>query len=120
MPPNSACTSASRSIAPPPSTQEISAAGPATADAANAPSSHPDPMIEPTEVNSRPTRPTSRRNLRCAPGAAVVFALSTRPSPLTGLRPSQADDLREPTGPADPLLAETDLSRHALGSCCRC
>jgi hypothetical protein len=75
------------------------AAGPATFDAANAPNSQPDPMIEPTEVNSSPTLPTSRRSFRCAPGAAATLALSTKIPLLLRRRLAQADDSREPTAP---------------------
>jgi len=54
----------------PPMTHEISAAGPAIVDALSAPKSQPDPMIEPTDVNSSPTTPISRRS-RGAPAAAA-------------------------------------------------
>jgi hypothetical protein len=40
------------------------AAGPATSEAPSAPNSQPDPMIDPTEVNIRPTNPISRRSRR--------------------------------------------------------
>ena len=40
--------------------QEKIAAGPAIADALNAPNSHPDPMMEPIAANSRPIGPTCR------------------------------------------------------------
>ena len=46
----------------PPMTHEISAAGPAIVDALSAPKSQPGPMIEPTDVNSSPTTPISRRS----------------------------------------------------------
>src|SRR5258708_3275040 len=60
--------------AAPPRTHEIREAGPATSEAFSAPNSQPDPMIEPTDANSSPTRPTSRRSLRPSTGdaAAVV------------------------------------------------
>src|SRR4051812_45445938 len=43
------------------------AAGPAIWDAASDPNSQPDPMIEPTDVNSRPTKPMSRFSRRPSP-----------------------------------------------------
>src|SRR5689334_1245401 len=70
MLPSSACTSASSIIAAPPRTQAISADGPATADAFCAPNSQPEPMIDPTDANSRPTIPTSRWSL-CSTAAGT-------------------------------------------------
>src|SRR5699024_9365458 len=68
-----------------PINQEKIAAGPACCEAYNAPNSQPDPMIEPTLVNSNPTRPMSRRSLRspepCLPapaGAATPVMLLVR------------------------------------------
>jgi hypothetical protein len=60
MAPSSACTSASKRIATPPTTHEMSAAGPALAKAPCALNSHPDPMIEPPETQSRLMKPISR------------------------------------------------------------
>jgi hypothetical protein len=49
------------------------AAGPATEEANWAANSHPAPMIEPNEANTRPTTPTSRRSLCAArAGAAAI------------------------------------------------
>ena len=60
----------------------ISAAGPATDDAPRAPNSHPDPMIDPTDANSRPTKPTSRCSFRSgwAVAGAATLALSIETS----------------------------------------
>ena len=56
-----------RSIsAPPPITQEITAAGPASEDAYRAPNSQPAPMIDPNDANRSPKKPISRRSLRAA------------------------------------------------------
>jgi hypothetical protein len=41
------------------STHEITEAGPAIVAAVRAPSSQPEPMIEPSETNMRPQKPTS-------------------------------------------------------------
>ena len=54
-----------------PISQEMIAAGPATLEAVSAPSSQPDPIIDPTEANMRPTRPTRRCNFRW--GAIPIF-----------------------------------------------
>ncbi len=61
MPPSSACTSASSTIATVPISHEMIAAGPAATTAFSAPKSQPDPMMEPTEAHIRPMSPTSRR-----------------------------------------------------------
>jgi hypothetical protein len=50
-------------------THDSRAAGPAIFEALSAPNSQPEPMIEPTEVNNRPTTPISRRRRRLV-GAA--------------------------------------------------
>ena len=52
----------------PASTQEISDAPPAAFAAVSAPSSQPEPMIEPSEMNINDVRPTLRR--RCPASAA--------------------------------------------------
>src|SRR6185436_1237194 len=70
MAPSSAWASASRMTANPPMTHEISAAGPAIVDALSAPKSQPEPIIEPTDVNSSPTTPISRRRRWVPPAAA--------------------------------------------------
>jgi hypothetical protein len=44
----------------PPMAQAMIDAGPASCAALSAPKSQPEPMIEPTAVNSRPTVPISR------------------------------------------------------------
>src|SRR6478736_8896901 len=58
-------------------------AGPATCAASRAPSSQPDPMIEPRDTNVRPQNPTSRLSLAGLPvllGAAVaVCAMGVPP-----------------------------------------
>src|ERR1700712_3646116 len=60
MPPSSAWMSASTMIMTPPMIQEMIAAGPAAIRPFWAPNSHPEPMIEPTDAQIRPTLPTSR------------------------------------------------------------
>src|SRR6516165_9075464 len=60
---------------PAPITHDTSDAGPATTAALSAPSSHPDPMIDPSEMNVRPQKPTLRCNW--APGAACGLSAST-------------------------------------------
>src|SRR6185312_17092520 len=71
----------SRIIAPPPITHDSRAAGPAIFEALSAPNSQPDPMIEPTEVNSSPTTPISRRSrgapARTARGSRSMGALAS-------------------------------------------
>ncbi len=57
-----------------PSSQAKIAMGPAMWVALNAPNSQPEPMIEPTPANSRPTGPTCRRR----PLVASSAAYSTR------------------------------------------
>ena len=54
----------------PPSTQDTIEAGPASFEAVSAPNSQPEPMIDPTPANSRPTRPTSRRIPRSSTATA--------------------------------------------------
>ncbi len=51
-------------------THEISDAGPAFCAALSAPSSQPEPMIEPRETNISPQKPTER----CSPGPSPVAA----------------------------------------------
>jgi hypothetical protein len=53
-----------------PSSQAKIATGPAMWVALNAPNNHPDPMIEPTPANSRPTGPTCLRRPLVASSAA--------------------------------------------------
>src|SRR3954463_8766218 len=60
IPPSSACTRARTSIATPPITQEITAAGPAVTSPFCPPKSQPEPMIDPVEAHSSPIRPISR------------------------------------------------------------
>ena len=60
--PNSAKHRAMSMIITAPMAQEKMAAGPAMADAFSAPNSQPEPMIEPTPANRRPTTPMSRRS----------------------------------------------------------
>ena len=54
----------------PASSQDTIDAPPADVAAVNAPSSQPEPMIEPSETNINATKPTSRRNPGWAAGAA--------------------------------------------------
>src|SRR5690349_4603307 len=84
MPPNSACTSASRIMAAPPRIHEMIAAGPATSDAPSAPNSQPEPMIDPTEVNNSPTKPMSRRS-RGSTAAALPAPSAAKPASLPRL-----------------------------------
>ncbi len=60
---------ASSMIAAAPTTHEMIAAGPAIFVAFSAPSSQPEPITDPTEVNIRPIRPKSRRSDRAARSA---------------------------------------------------
>ena len=53
------------------STQEINDAGPAVCAAPSAPSSHPDPMIEPRETNIKPQKPIVRRKWVPPPAGAA-------------------------------------------------
>ncbi len=50
---------------------EMTAAGPATITAFLAPKSQPEPMIDPTEAQSSPISPTSRRSLLLRTGVPV-------------------------------------------------
>src|SRR5438270_9293832 len=59
MPPSSAWTSARMRIAIPPIAHEMIAAGPAVASAPWAPNNQPEPMIDPSEAQIRPTNPIS-------------------------------------------------------------
>src|SRR6478752_4237418 len=45
------------------STHEMSEAGPATVAAPNAPSNHPEPMIEPRDTNVSPQKPIERSSV---------------------------------------------------------
>src|SRR5215469_1680262 len=56
-----------------PITHDTTDAGPATTAALRAPSSHPDPMIDPSEIPVRPQKPT----LRCSPASALTVGLPT-------------------------------------------
>src|SRR4051794_14831296 len=95
MPPSSAWTSASRIIAPPPRIHDTTAAGPAIVDALSAPKSHPEPMIEPTDVKRSPTNPMSRRSRWLVPVCVsrpertLTLSLATRVS-SPSLRPGRA------------------------------
>jgi hypothetical protein len=65
-------------------THEMIAAGPAICVAVSAPSSQPEPITEPTDVNVRPVRPTSRRSEPCADDVSVsrgARATLTEPPP---------------------------------------
>src|SRR5215210_8219302 len=69
------------SIARPPNTHEIIAAGPASADAYSAPKSHPEPMIDPSEKKSSPSVLTSLCSLRpaCVSPRSSVCVVITNP-----------------------------------------
>lgn len=65
-----------------PTIQEMIAAGPAALTAFSAPKSQPEPMIAPTEAQSRPIMPTSRRRAclgdeRWGAGAGVAMAAAS-------------------------------------------
>src|SRR3954462_3942827 len=111
-------------MATPPMTHEMMAAGPAVTRAFCAPKSQPEPMIDPTDAQSRPIRPISRfsetgRRVGCCsietdighlPYAAPGRHTATpgplvRPDPLTGLSrldcaskrsAGEGDTLRDP------------------------
>ena len=72
----------------PASSQEISDAPPAAFAAVSAPSSHPEPMIEPSEMNINDVRPTLR--CRC-PDSAAGFDRSVTKHLHFRLRPGRAD-----------------------------
>src|SRR5579884_1955613 len=55
----------------PASSQDTSEAPPADVAAVNAPSSQPDPMIDPNETNISAIKPTSRRNPGRAPDTSL-------------------------------------------------
>src|SRR5436190_2828707 len=81
-------------MTPPPIPHEMRAAGPAKVEAVSAPNSHPDPMMDPTDVKRSPTNPTSRRSRRrlcvgaltpvVTPTSVATLALSMR-TPLHAL-----------------------------------
>src|SRR4051812_9406296 len=88
MPPSSACGRARITMATPPMTQEMMAAGPASIRASLGPNSQPEPMIDPIEAHISPIRPTSRFNEveRFFRGSVCVVAIGQpsrrRSSPL--------------------------------------
>src|SRR3954451_17950203 len=87
IPPSSAWTRASTRIATPPMTHEMIAAGPAVISAFCAPKSHPEPIIDPTDAQSRPISPTCRlsetgRRMGCS----CVVSDMTLPQRETGHR----------------------------------
>src|SRR4030088_2613326 len=88
MPPSAAWTSARNRITTAPNIHETSAAGPATFDAVRAPSSQPEPMIEPTDANVSATRPTLRCSFRSdSPVTPSLLSIATvRPSLFAPLR----------------------------------
>src|SRR4051795_9652812 len=73
-----------------PMTHEMIAAGPAVASAPCAPNSQPEPMIDPPEAHSRPTKPISR--LR--PGRPAGGRRWTPRTPGSTLTPLIAGSLR--------------------------
>src|SRR2546423_3590154 len=75
--PSSAWISASTASMMAASTQDSSDAGPATVAALSAPSSQPEPMIEPSETNIRPQKPTARCRLPGTLSCAVVTSAVT-------------------------------------------
>src|SRR6266511_794047 len=81
IPPSSARVKERSITAPPPSNQEMTAAGPASEEAYRAPNSQPAPMIDPKETNRSPRKPTSRRSLRAHDGSWLMAASS---DPSTG------------------------------------
>src|SRR5213595_2698936 len=66
IPPSSAWVNARSITTPPPSTQEMTAAGPASDEAYNAPNNQPAPMIDPNDAKRSPNKPMSRRSFRAA------------------------------------------------------
>src|ERR1700712_6142606 len=89
MPPSSAWMSASTMIMTPPMIQEMIAAGPAAIRPFWAPNNQPEPMIEPTEAQIRPTLPTSRtREVERVGGlgGVSVVAMPDRPFREDGAR----------------------------------
>ena len=76
IPPSSAWTSANRMTATDPMSQAMMAAGPPRVAQASAPNSHPDPMIDPSEVSSSPRKPTLR--VRPSPVVAGVARTAIR------------------------------------------
>src|SRR3954447_22740280 len=66
MPPSSACVNARSITTPPPRAQEMTAAGPASDVAYNAPNNQPAPMIDPRDAKRSPNKPMSRRSVRLA------------------------------------------------------
>src|SRR3569833_3235151 len=87
--PSSACTRASRASMTAASTQESNDAGPASLAAVSAPSSQPDPMIEPRDANMSPQNPTSLHKRFSAPTAPVGVVVAI-PPPLSRVRLSGA------------------------------
>jgi hypothetical protein len=71
----------------PASTHDTKDAPPADVAAVNAPSSQPDPMIDPSETNIKAIKPTLRRN----PGWASDAALRTDASAMITVPFERAD-----------------------------
>src|SRR4051812_33034880 len=75
---------------PPPSTQEMTAAGPASDEAYNAPNNQPAPMIDPKDAKRRPRPPMSRRSFRAARSELATSGCASSavtPDPFQSDRP---------------------------------
>ena len=66
-------------------TQDRMAAGPAAWVALSALNSQPEPMIDPSETNISPQKPTVRCNPGLVPGVLVSVAIAVTPRPKTQL-----------------------------------
>src|SRR5690242_3618604 len=95
--PSSAWINASTASMAPARIHDTSDAGPATLAAPNAPSSQPEPMIDPSDTNVRPQKPTARcrwpagRRSRCSTAAEVAMCTSRGDGPVEWQRVDPAD-----------------------------
>src|SRR3954469_4575310 len=83
IPPSSACVNARSITTPPPSTQEMTAAGPASDEAYNAPNNQPAPMIDPKDAKRSPSKPMSRRSVRPARSGRATSGCASSAVTLT-------------------------------------
>src|ERR1019366_3391115 len=97
------------------STHEIREAGPASVAAVSAPNSQPEPMIEPSETNIRPQKPTSLDRCPLGPGRGplVVLAMVCPIVMLIGYRARAQAVMASLDSAAGPLARTAASSRYA-------
>src|SRR3954466_8025638 len=118
MVPSSAKTRPISRIMIAPITQEMMAAGPASVAAVSARNSQPEPMMEPTLANNRPTTPMSRRILPLdgsawAVGRSRSVVIIRLLSAVPGI-PRRQLNKTDVSAPGRRLIADMDEQTAAL------